>query len=94
MKTKTTFTLDNENLTNGFQRVFNWLQESKVNVSSPKGKEYVKMPVLFAVIIAIIFPFIPVAAVILTLVNIIKISVEREVQDNASEVKELSAHID
>ncbi|MEJ5056347.1 hypothetical protein [Sphingobacterium sp. MYb382] len=92
MKTKTTFTLDNKNLTNGFQRIFDWIQESKLSVTSPKGKEYIKMPFVFALVIAIVFPFITVAAVILSLSNIIKISIEREVQVN--EIKELSAHID
>ena len=93
MKTKTTFTLDNENLTNGFQKAFNWMQESKVIVASPKGKEYLKTPLLLALVATIIFPLLPIAAIILTLTKLIKISIEQEVNEKKDDIKRLGAHI-
>lgn len=93
MKTKTTFTLDNENLTNGFQKVFNWIQESKVSVASPKGNEYLKTPLLLALVAALIFPLLPIAAILLTLTKLIKISIEQEVNEKKDDVKKLGAHV-
>ena len=93
MKTKTTFTLDNENLTNGFQKAFDWIQQSKVKVASPKGKEYLKTSLLLVLVAAIIFPLLPVVAVILTLTKLIKISIEQEVPEKNEDLKKLGAHV-
>lgn len=80
MATKTTFDFNNENITNGFQKVFKIIQDSKISVFSKSGKQWISIPLIFALVIGIIFPFIAVIAVALVLLSMIKISVEREVE--------------
>ncbi len=79
MATKTTFSMNSENSSNGFQKVFDYIQASKLKVTSKSGKEYVNLPLLFAVVIAIIFPLVIVLAVALSLFAGINIIIEREV---------------
>lgn len=81
MATKTTFDFNNENITNGFQKVFTTIQDSKVSISSKSGKQWMNIPLFLALIIGIIFPFIAIIAVALVLLSRIKITVEREVKE-------------
>ncbi|WP_164112118.1 MULTISPECIES: DUF4342 domain-containing protein [Sphingobacterium] len=81
MATKTTFDFNNENITSGFQKVFTTIQDSKISVSSKSGKQWINIPLIFALVIAIIFPFIAILAVALVLLSIIKITVEREIKE-------------
>lgn len=81
MATKTTFDFNNENITNGVQKVFTTIQDSKVSITSKSGKQWINMPLIFVLVIAIIFPFIAVIAVALVLLSIIKITIEREIKE-------------
>lgn len=87
MSTKKTFNMDSENLTNGFQKAFDAIQESTVRITAKSGKEYFSLPLLFAIVIGIIFPLSLIIAVLLTLTSFIKIAVEREVKDTDSGIK-------
>lgn len=87
MATKTTFDFNSETITNGFQKAFKAIQESKVSVISKTGKTWVNIPLLFALVIAIIFPFVTIATVILVVLSVIKIAIEREVEDSTNQQK-------
>lgn len=87
MATKTTFDFNNENITNGFQKVFTIIQDSKVSVASKSGKQWINIPLLFALVIAIIFPFVAIITVALVLLSFIKVSVQREVKEPVSAKK-------
>lgn len=84
MSTKTTFTMNSETISNGFQKFFSAIQESKLKISSKKGTEYINLPLIFALIIAIVFPLSLVGLVICSL--LLSVSIEREIKD---EVKRL-----
>lgn len=81
MATKTTFDFNNENITSGFQKVFTAIQDSKVSITSKSGQQWINIPLLFVIVICIIFPFIAIAAVALVLLSLIKISIVREVKE-------------
>lgn len=78
MATKTTFDFNSKTITNSFQKVFNILQDSRLGVYASTGKQWMNVPVLFALVIGIIFPFIVIATVILVLFSVIKITISRE----------------
>lgn len=87
MATKTTFDFNSENITNGFQKVFNTIQGSKVTVSSDSGKQWISIPLIFALVIGIIFPFLIVITIALILFRVIKVSVVRDIQENIDKKK-------
>ena len=91
MATKTTFDFNNENITNGVQNIFKVIQESKLTVSSNEGKQWLSIPLIFGLLIGIIFPFIAIIAVALILLRVIKVTVEREIQDNINGQKALDS---
>lgn len=79
MANKTTFEFNGDNINNGFQKIGNIIQKSRVKVSSKNGKTYMNIPFIAALVIAFVIPFIAIVAVILGLLSIIQISIEREV---------------
>lgn len=89
MKTKSTFTINFNSITNSIQHIFDSLQDSKVNILSKKGKSYVKMPLLLAIVVGIIFPVAIVVTLILTMLSFISIVIERESQEAPVEIKYL-----
>lgn len=89
MKTKSTFTINFDSITNSMQHIFDSLQDSKVNILSKKGKSYVKMPLLLAIVVGIIFPVAIVVTLILTMLSFISIVIERESQEAPVEIKYL-----
>lgn len=89
MKTKSTFTINFDSITNSIQHIFDSLQDSKVNILSKKGKSYVKMPLLLAILVGIIFPVAIVVTLILTMLSFISIVIERESQEAPVEIKYL-----
>ncbi len=91
MATKTTFDFNNENITSGVQHIFKAVQESKLTVSSNEGKQWLSIPLILALLIGIIFPFLAIIAVALILLRVIKITVEREIQDKINGQKALDS---
>jgi len=89
MATKTTFSMNSENSSNGFQKVVDYIQASKLKVTSKSGKEYINLPLLFALVIAVVFPLVIVLAVALSLFAGINIIIEREVNRTATENKRI-----
>ncbi|ERJ57264.1 hypothetical protein [Sphingobacterium paucimobilis] len=91
MATKTTFDFNNENITSGVQKIFYSIQESKVTVSSVSGKEWLTIPLIFALLIGLIFPFVAIIALGLILLRIIKVSIVREVQNRIDTQKTIDS---
>lgn len=56
--------MDSKTITSGFERALKWLQESSVSVTSKTGREHVKLPAIFALVIIVIIPFIILGAVL------------------------------
>lgn len=79
MTTKTTFDINSENITNGFQKVFTAIQDSRFKMAYKSGNTIVDIPLLFAILLAVIFPFMVIVAIVLTVVSSMKISIERKV---------------
>lgn len=86
MKTKTTFNLNSENISNAFQKAFESVQETKLSISAKTGKEYMSLPLLIAIIIAVIVPFAAVVAVIIGLAFGVNFSFKRNVKETTSKV--------
>lgn len=80
MKTKQTYEVNSETVTSVFDKIFTWIQNTKVSISSKNGKNYVRLPFIFALVIAIIFPFIIIIGLIAGLAFGLNISFEREVK--------------
>ncbi|WDF69850.1 hypothetical protein PQ465_05605 [Sphingobacterium oryzagri] len=86
MKTKTTFNLNNENISNAFQNAFNTIQETKLSVSAKTGREYLSLPLLIAIIIPIVVPFAAIVAVILGLAFGVNFSFQKDVKETTSKM--------
>ncbi|MFD2554990.1 DUF4342 domain-containing protein [Sphingobacterium tabacisoli] len=91
MATKTTFDFNNENITSGVQNIFKAVQDSKLTVSSSEGKQWLSIPLIFGLLIGIIFPFVAVIIVALVLLRVIKVTVEREIQDSINGQKAIDS---
>lgn len=86
MKTKTTFNLNSENITNAFRNAFKSMEETKLSVRAKTGKEFINLPLLIAIVIAIIVPFAAIVAVILGLAFGVNFSFERSVKASVSKL--------
>ncbi|GEM_PF-193841 len=84
MKTKTTFNLNSENISNAFQKAFDSIQETKLSINAKSGKEYMNLPLLIAIVIAIVVPFAAVVAVILGLAFGVSFSFQKNVKEAPS----------
>ncbi len=89
MKTKSTFTINYDSITNTVKHIFDSLQASKLRIMSNKGKEYIKMPLIIAIIVGIIFPVALIIALVLTMLSLVSIQIERESNDGSIEIKYL-----
>lgn len=85
MKTKTTFNLNSEDVTNGFQKAFDWIQSTKVSIASKSGKEYVNIPLIITIVVALLVPFALIIGLVIGLALSLNISFQREVQDNKTQ---------
>ncbi|MFD2904131.1 hypothetical protein [Sphingobacterium anhuiense] len=81
MKTKTIFDINSKTITNGFQKAFDSLKNSKLKVSSSTGKVYLSISLLFAIIIGIIFPVALIVLLAFTIFSKLTISIEQEVKE-------------
>ncbi|GHE23104.1 DUF4342 domain-containing protein [Sphingobacterium griseoflavum] len=81
MKTKTTFNLNSENISNAFQKAFDSIQETKLSIQTKSGKERMSLPLLIAIVIAVVVPFAAVVAVILALAFGISFSFQKNVKE-------------
>lgn len=79
MKTKQTYSMNSETLTKAFDKIFSWVQKTKVTIRSKRNKEYIRLPFIFALVIIIIFPFIIIIALIASLSFGLNITFEREI---------------
>jgi len=77
METKKTFTLNSDNISNTFQKTIDWIQETKVSITSKTDKVYIKLPFIIAFVIAILVPFALIIGIIFALVFSINITFER-----------------
>lgn len=77
METKKTFTLDSDNISNAFQKTIDWIQETQLSITSKKGKAYIKLPFIIALVIAILVPFALIIGIIFALAFGINITFER-----------------
>ncbi|MFD2969772.1 DUF4342 domain-containing protein [Sphingobacterium bambusae] len=84
MKTKTTFNLNSENISNAFQKAFDSIQETKLSIRAKNGKEYMNLPLLIAIVVAIVVPFAAIVAVILGLAFGISFSFQRDIKETPS----------
>lgn len=79
MKTKQTYNINSETLTKVFDKISLWIQKTKITISSKRNKEYIRLPFIFALAIAIIFPFIIIIGLIVSLTFGLNITFEREI---------------
>ncbi|TDS12432.1 DUF4342 domain-containing protein [Sphingobacterium paludis] len=86
MKTNNTFNLNSENISNAFQKAFDTTQQTKLCVSAKTGKEYMNLPLLIAVIIAVIVPFAAVVTVVLGLAFGVNFAFQKDSKEAASKV--------
>ncbi|HLS94873.1 MAG TPA: hypothetical protein VK017_04885 [Sphingobacterium sp.] len=86
MKTQseTTFQLNSENISNGFQQAFNWLRTTKIAISSKTGREYVSLPLIAAIVIAVILPFFSILGLLIGTLLGWHVSFQRTKEDIAS----------
>lgn len=80
MKTKTIFDINSTTITNGFQKAFDSLKNSKLKVFSSTGKVYLNISLLLAIVVGIIFPVALIALLVLTIFSKLTISIEQEVE--------------
>lgn len=78
METKKTFTVNSNSISNAFQKMIDWMQETKVSITAKTGKTYMKFPFIVAFVIAILVPFALVIGVIIALAFGINVTFERE----------------
>ncbi|GGH29515.1 DUF4342 domain-containing protein [Sphingobacterium alkalisoli] len=88
MKSKTTFTLNGENITKAFENTFDSVQSTRLKVTSKAGKEYFNLPLIFALVLAIVLPVLIVVAIIISIVTNLTISFERENKATAPHISE------
>lgn len=85
MKTTSTFNIDGENITKGFQKLFMNIQDSNLKIATRSNKNLIDIPLIFGLVAAIIFPFITIVAVLMSIISFIKISIERKSSVDISE---------
>jgi len=89
MSNRSTFEINTENLGKGLQNIADILQKSRLKISSKSGKTYINIPLIVAVLIAVVFPFTIVLAVILAFLRIANIVIEREVEEQKNKLIEM-----
>jgi hypothetical protein len=82
MKTKTIFDINSKIISNGFQKAFDTLKNSKLKVFARTGKVYLNISLLVAIIIGIIFPVALILLFAFTIFSKLTISIEQEVQQS------------
>ncbi|RZF62738.1 DUF4342 domain-containing protein [Sphingobacterium corticibacterium] len=78
METKKTFTANSDNISDAFQKITDWIQETKVSITSKTGKLYIQLPFIIAFVIAMLVPFALIIGIIFALAFGINITFERE----------------
>lgn len=93
METKKAFTLNSDNISNTFQKTIDWIQETKVSITSKTGKVYIKLPFIIAFVIALLVPFALIVGIIFALAFSINITFERhENKENRIQQDEINSY--
>jgi|GEM_PF-2363643 len=78
MATKKIFSIDGATVSNTISSLFKSINKTRFKLMSKSGKSIINMPLVFAIILGVIFPFLTIALVIIALTLSYTVSIEQE----------------
>lgn len=92
MATKRIFSIDGSSISTMIKGLFTNINNSRFIATSKNGNNIVNLPLLLTIILVIVFPFLLVAGIILSILLKIEVSVERDITEEVKliEQKQLS----
>lgn len=81
MTNKTIFSIDGKSIKDLFGNLFGSIRRTRVVATSSSNKELANLPLLFVLIVGILFPVATVAAIIVVLALSIKVSLQKQVEN-------------
>jgi len=88
MTNKTIFSIDGGSIIKMVSDIFGSINRTRFVATSKNGKELLNMPLLWVVIIGIVFPFLTIAAVIIGLALSYNVSLQKEVKKEINLLEE------
>ncbi len=81
MKNTSTFNINVQSISEGISNIFNKIQKTNVKIVSKAKKQYISLPLIIAIIITCILPFIVITGVIIMLILDSDIVFERQMEE-------------
>ena len=81
MKNTSTFNINVKSISEGISNIFNKIQKTNVKIVSKAKKQYISLPLIIAIIITCILPFIVITGIIIMLILDSDIVFERQMEE-------------